>query len=167
MALQFIYGTAVSQKSESIYRQMIHQSELHPDQNFLVLVPEQATLQVQKELLVLHPRHVLTNVDVLSFRRLAYRVFDELAMKEQNILDDTGKIMILRNVAAGKQDQLTAFAGNWNKIGFIQQLKSMVSEFYQYRMEDAQLDQLVSKLDRAPLLKAKLENMRVVYRAFQ
>lgn len=167
MALQFIYGTAVSKKSESIYRQMIHQSELHPDQNFLVLVPEQATLQVQKELLVLHPRHVLTNVDILSFRRLAYRVFDELAMKEQNILDDTGKIMILRNVAAGKQDQLTAFAGNWNKIGFIQQLKSMVSEFYQYRMEDAQLDQLVSKLDRAPLLKAKLENMRVVYRAFQ
>ena len=77
-------------------------------------------------------------MDVLSFRRLAYRVFDELAMKEQNILDDTGKIMILRNVAAGKQDQLTAFAGNWNKIGFIQQLKSMVSEFYQYRMEDAQ-----------------------------
>ena len=96
MALQFVYGTSVSKKSEYIYRQMITLSMEHPDENFLVLVPEQATLQIQKELLKLHPAHALTNVDILSFRRLAYRVFDELHQKELNILDDTGKTMILR-----------------------------------------------------------------------
>lgn len=167
MALQFIYGTSISKKSESINRQMIALSMEHPDQNFLVLVPEQSTLQVQKELLALHPSRALTNVDVLSFRRLAYRVFDELHEKELNILDDTGKTMILRNVASQKKGELSAFSANLSKIGFIEQLKSMVSEFYQYRVGEDALDQVLARLDRTPLLKMKLQNIRTVYQAFQ
>lgn len=167
MALQFIYGTSVSKKSEYIYRQMIALSMENPDQNFLILVPEQATLQVQKDLLALHPRRALTNVDVLSFRRLAYRVFDELHQKELNILDDTGKTMILRKVASRKKGELTVFSANLSKIGFIGQLKSMVSEFYQYRVEEEKLEEVLLKLDRAPLLKMKMQNIRTVYQAFQ
>lgn len=167
MALQFVYGTSVSKKSEYIYRQMITLSMEHPDENFLVLVPEQATLQIQKELLKLHPAHALTNVDILSFRRLAYRVFDELHQKELNILDDTGKTMILRKVAGQKKGDLSVFSGNLSKIGFIEQLKSMVSEFYQYRIDEEKLNQVLNKLDRAPLLKMKMQNIHTIYQAFK
>lgn len=167
MALQLIYGTSVSKKSEYIYRQMIALSMEHPKQNFIILVPEQATLQIQKELLLLHPSHALTNVDVLSFRRLAYRVFDELHQKELNILDDTGKTMILRKVAAQKKEELSTFSSNLSKIGFIEQLKSMVSEFYQYRVEEKKLEEVLLQLDRMPLLKMKMQNIHTVYQAFQ
>ena len=44
-----------------------------------MLVPEQASLSAQQDLVRLHPRHALTNVDVLTFNRLAYRVFEDLA----------------------------------------------------------------------------------------
>lgn len=167
MALQLIYGTSVSKKSEYIYRQMIALSMEHPEQNFIILVPEQSTLQVQKDLLVLHPSHALTNVDVLSFQRLAYRVFDELHQKELNILDDTGKTMILRKVAARKKGELSIFSSNLSKIGFIEQLKSMVSEFYQYRVGEEKLEQVLLQLDRMPLLKMKMQNIHTVYQAFQ
>jgi ATP-dependent helicase/nuclease subunit B len=44
----------------------------------MIIVPEQFTLQTQKELVSLHPGHSVMNIEVLSFDRLAYRVFDEM-----------------------------------------------------------------------------------------
>ena len=49
----------------------------YPEQKYLVIVPEQSTLQTQTELVSLHPRRGLLNIDILSFNRLAYRVFSE------------------------------------------------------------------------------------------
>ena len=39
----------------------------HPDINYIILVPEQFTMQTQKELVLRHPRHGIMNIDVLSF----------------------------------------------------------------------------------------------------
>ena len=46
------------------------------------------------------------NVDILSFGRLAYHVFDELGVSGQVVLEDTGKSMILRKVLSLKNDEL-------------------------------------------------------------
>ena len=48
----------------------------HPDTNYIILVPEQFTMQTQKELVLRHPRHGIMNIDVLSFARLAFRVLE-------------------------------------------------------------------------------------------
>lgn len=63
------------------------------------IVPEQYTMQTQKELVRLHPRHGLLNIDVLSFKRLAYRVFEDLGVQLPQVLDDMGKSMVIRKVA--------------------------------------------------------------------
>ncbi len=47
-----------------------------------MLVPEQFTMQTQKDLVRMHPRHGIMNIDVLSFARLAYRVFEETGVKK-------------------------------------------------------------------------------------
>ena len=46
----------------------------------LFMVPEQFTIRA-KEIITIHPNHGMMNIDVLSFRRLAYRVFEELSVK--------------------------------------------------------------------------------------
>ena len=74
----------------------------------------------------------MMNIDVLSFSRLAYRVFEELSVKNLTVLDDMGKSMVLRKVAAAKKPELGLYQSQLNKSGFINQLKSMLSEFYQY-----------------------------------
>ena len=56
-------------------------------------------MQTQKELVRLHPRHGLLNIDVLSFKRLAYRVFEDLGVQLPVVLDDMGKSMVIRKVA--------------------------------------------------------------------
>ena len=69
-----------------------------PDGRFFALVPEQFTMQTQKEIVMLHPNHGVMNIDIVSFERLAYRVFEELAIENLAVLDDMGKSMVLRRV---------------------------------------------------------------------
>ena len=77
MSLQFIFGNSGAGKSYTLFRSVIEDSIRHPDQSYLVIVPEQFTMQTQKELVRLHPDGGILNIDILSFQRLAYRVFEE------------------------------------------------------------------------------------------
>ena len=94
MALQFIFGNPGSGKSHYLYEHIIRESMKHPDINYIILVPEQFTMQTQKELVLRHPRHGIMNIDVLSFARLAFRVLEETGNGSREILDDEGKSLI-------------------------------------------------------------------------
>ena len=99
----------------------------HPKQKFLVLVPEQFTMQTQKDLVAMHPRHGIMNIDVLSFGRLAYRVFEETGGGNLPVLDDEGKNLVLRKIAGDYEDQLSVLRGNMKKLGYISEVKSVIS----------------------------------------
>ena len=89
MALQFVAGGAGSGKTRLLYERAIEESMRHPDVQYLFLVPEQYTMQTQREIIRLHPRHGVMNIDILSFKRLAYRVFEDLGVQVPVVLDDT------------------------------------------------------------------------------
>ena len=91
MPLQFIFGPSGSGKSTYLYERVIEESQRYPEQKFLVLVPEQFTMQTQKDLVSMHPNKGIMNIDVLSFGRLAYRVFEETGGGALPVLDDEGK----------------------------------------------------------------------------
>ena len=99
MSLQFIAGSSGSGKSYLAYQEMIRLSREEQGtkkRNYLILVPEQCTLQTQMNLLDMHPEHGIMNIDVLSFMRLAWRVFEEVRGEERMILEDTGKSIIVK-----------------------------------------------------------------------
>ena len=98
MPLKFVFGPSGSGKSTYLYQHVIEESEKYPLKNFIVLVPEQFTMQTQKDLVSMHPRHGIMNIDVLSFARLAYRVFEETGTKQMQVLDDEGNHEILGRV---------------------------------------------------------------------
>ena len=70
-------------------------------------------MQTQKELVSLHPKHAIMNIDVLSFNRLAFRVFDELGKTDFVVLEETGKNLVLRKVAGEKKE---GAAGTWRQL---------------------------------------------------
>ncbi len=166
MALQFISGNSISDRTAVIYETICTQACSHPDKMYLFLVPEQATLQVQRELAAVHPDHVLGNIDVLSFGRLAHRLLNEQAGKKAVLLDDTGKSMILRRIAGKEKSQLEVFGRNLNQSGFIQELKSVISEFSAYRITNEVLEGVLPSLERRPALQKKLRDIEKVYTSF-
>lgn len=138
----------------------------NPDTKYFAIVPEQFTMQTQKEIVTLHPNHGVMNIDIVSFQRLAYRVFEELAIVNPDVLDDMGKSMILRKVTGGKQKELPLYQSHLNQNGFIGQLKSMLSELYQYGITPDMLEAKIPETT-SPMLRQKLEDISVIYKAFQ
>ena len=166
MSLQFIIGSSGSGKSCYAYQNIIEQAGLHPEKLFFVIVPEQFTMQTQKTLVEMSPGKGILNIDILSFERLAYRVFEELAIENLAVLDDMGKSMVLRRVSSGVRGNLHLFGGHLDKAGFISEIKSMLSEFFQYGITEEKLETLIGET-KSPLLRQKLLDMQVLYRAFQ
>ena len=75
-------------------------------------------MQTQKELVRLHPRHGLLNIDVLSFKRLAYRVFEDLGVQLPVVLDDMGKSMVIRKVAGKLKKDLNLYGGHLEPVSY-------------------------------------------------
>ena len=69
MGLHFVLGASGSGKSIRMYQYLIKEAIAHPDRYYLILVPDQYTMQIQKQMVCMHPNHVLMNIDVLSFSR--------------------------------------------------------------------------------------------------
>lgn len=94
MSLSFVFGGSGAGKSNYIYEKIIKMSMENPKQQFLIIVPDQFTMQTQKELIQKHPMHGIMNIDVLSFGRLSHRIFEETGEVTEPVLDDTGKNLI-------------------------------------------------------------------------
>ncbi len=167
MSLQFIFGNSGSGKSHRLYQSVIEQSILHPEKNYLVLVPEQFTMQTQKDLCLMHPRGGIMNIDVLSFGRLAHRVFEEVGQDNRPVLDDEGKNLILRKIAGSYEDELSVLKGNLKKQGYISEIKSVISEFTQYGVDLGRLDEFMESVDPNSYLYYKLKDIRKVYEGFE
>lgn len=166
MSLQFILGGSGSGKTFCLYKELIRLSQEAPDTRYIAIVPEQFTMQTQKEIVSLHPSHGVMNIDIVSFKRLAYRVFEELAVTNPQVLDDMGKSMVLRKVAANKKKELVLYKEHLSKAGFISQLKSMLSELYQYGVTPDMLGEKIPDTV-SPVLKQKLSDIAVIYQGFK
>lgn len=166
MSLQLVLGNSGSGKSTWLYDYVIDQARAHPKKNYIFLVPEQFTLQTQKEFVVRHPEHSILNIDVLSFRRLAYRVFDELGMMDFVVLEETGKNLALRKAAADREDDLLALKGKIHKTGYISEVKSLISELIQYHVSPEDLKQVQNALEAKNALWYKLNDLIILYEGF-
>ncbi|SDB21715.1 PD-(D/E)XK nuclease family protein [Eubacterium oxidoreducens] len=165
MALQFVLGRAGSGKSAFMYRRFLEEAKQSPKQQYLVIVPEQFTLQTQKDLVAMQPEHAILNLDILSFERLAYRVFEELGVVSEEILSETGKSLLLRSVAMEQEKHLKMLASNVQQMGFIEELKSILSELMQYEVTSEALLQISeSRSDAAGM---KVHDIAVLYGAFK
>lgn len=165
MALQFIMGNSGSGKTHYIHEKILRMAEKDPDKNFLVIVPEQFTMQTQRELAGMHKRRSIMNIDVLSFGRLAYRVFDELGSSLGQVIEETGKNLILRRVAEEKENELTVLKKNMTKMGYIGEVKSLISELAQYNVTPIQLSKAIEKLPEGSF-SYKLKDVLTMYQGF-
>lgn len=166
MALQFILGNSGSGKTEYIYRKVVEEAQANPLQNYLVIVPEQFTLQTQKMLVQLSKNKAIMNIDVLSFKRMAYRIFDELGIRELDVLDETGKNLVLRKVAEEEKEKLSVLRSNMNRIGYINEVKSLLSEFVQYNISEEDLHEYLMDERLSDVLVSKLKDVEVMYHGY-
>ncbi|TVX94307.1 helicase-exonuclease AddAB subunit AddB [Paenibacillus agilis] len=171
MALTFIIGRSGSGKTthilDQIREQVIQQPEGPP---IILLVPEQGTFQLEHELVKTEGLHGLLRAQVLSFRRLAYRVMQETGGTALTPINEEGKKMLLYRIMQQKKSNLSLFSGTAEQFGFIEKLNSLFDEMKRYRIQSSDVEEQLSWLTGGsghPLLAAKLRDITEVMREFE
>lgn len=166
MSLRMILGNSGSGKSRHIMEEILSRAMAEPDQLFYVVVPEQFTMQTQRTFVEHHPGNCIMNIDVVSFERLVYRIFDELGISDFLVLEETGKSLVLRRLAGQKEKELEILRGNIHRMGYIGEIKSMISEFSQYNISAKHLREILDRLDENSNLARKIRDILKLYEAF-
>ncbi len=170
MSLQFVFGASGAGKTEYILQYFLKEAPKDLRKNWFLIVPEQDTLAMQKRITghLFNKGNGILNIDVLSFNRLAYRVFEELdiPISQMAVIDDMGKVMILRSVTEKIKDKLKLYQRELNKAGFLTELKSQISEFYQYRITPEMVDSAAEHAESV-YTKNKLHDLALILEGFQ
>lgn len=167
MALQFILGASGTGKTKYLYDTVTKLAAEHKETTYYFIVPEQFTLQTQKELVQCNPAGGIFNIDVLSLARLAHKVFEELGREQRKILKDIGKSMVVKRALMECRSELVLFAANAGQNGFVEEVKSLLSELLQYGVEEEMLCALLKDHKDEELLVKKLQDILLIYRKFK
>ena len=166
MEFMIIAGPGRSGKTTCRRDRIIQTTMEEPDQRIIYIVPEQATLMAQRDLLERHPRGGILKVEILSFNRLAYRILQETGADTYQPLDDMGKSMLLYKTALDHAEELQYYGTQIGRKGFIGQLKIMLTEMFQYRIDEEVLEQIMGTMDPDSTLYRKLHDIKILYQGF-
>ncbi len=166
MSLKMVLGGSGAGKTHKVYEEIIKESIKNPGKNYYIIVPEQFTMETQKDIINRHPHKGTMNIDIVSFNRLAYRVFGELGINGLSVLDDTGKMLILRKVIEENKSELTIFGNKTKLFGFTEEIKSTISELYQYGINVDDIDEICDRISGNKTMKSKLADIKLIYGKF-
>lgn len=166
MSLQFYFGPSGSGKSRKLYEEITRRAGEEPGRNFLIIVPDQFTMQTQMDLVLMNGRGGIMNIDVLSFGRLGHRILEEVGGGDTPVLDDTGKSLVLQKVAAGMKEELPVLGGFLHRQGYIHEVKSAISEFMQYGVGVKDVAKLIDRAQHRGALAQKLKDLEKLYAGF-
>ena len=171
MPYHFLFGASGAGKSCRLQHQFLEEAQQSlasfSSVQYLFIVPEQYTMQTQKDLVIASPTGGILNVDVLSFGRLAHRIFEEIGTDPRTVLNDIGKSLILQRLADRLGDRLPVIGGNLHRQGYISEVKSVLSEFMQYDLTVDDVKKLAAFAGGRGALRARLTDLAALYQAFQ
>lgn len=166
MPFSIITGAAASGKTEYVFNNLIASSINNPEKMHIVITPEQGSYLAEKRLIHMHPNKVLFNIDVLSFNRLAYIIFEDAEVNSPTIINETGLSMLLRRSIMGQEKNLKLYGNSIDKPGFINKLKVIISELTTYGITTDMLKDAYENTD-SDALKAKLHDLSVIITSYE
>src|SRR5205807_5456828 len=94
----------------------------------LLIAPKQTTYQLERQFLEYASIPGYTRLFVLSFERLAHFLFRSAGKTSPRLLDEEGRVMVLRGLLARNRDKLRIFRASSKLNGFARQLSDALRE---------------------------------------
>lgn len=165
MGIRFIFGRAGAGKSQYCLEQIKERLENGSDNKLILLVPDQYTFQTEKKLLEYIGERSLLRTEVLSFKRMATRVFEKYGGRAINVIGDSGKSMLIYKLLKEKGEDLKYFNKISKQQGFVGIVSKSITEFKKYNISEEILREKESQLKESDL-KEKLNDLASVYEGF-
>jgi len=160
-----VFGRAGTGKSTLCLEEIRRKLRLKPwGAPLILLVPEQATYQMEVALANTPDLGGSLRAQVLSFRRLGWRVFSETGGGQKVLIGAIGKRMLLRRIILKHRLHLKVFARSATRPGMADLLAQAIGEFKTYRIAPNDLRNVKTTTG---LLFDKLQDLALIYEEFQ
>src|SRR5260221_3049575 len=168
MQARFILGPAGSGKTFRCLGEIRDALAADPDGPTLLLIaPKQTTYQLERQLLADPSVMGYTRLRILSFERLAFFIFEQLQKPIPRMLDEEGRIMVLRGLLTKKRDELKLFRASARLTGFAQHLSMALRELQRQQLTPESLQELAEKARAAEGLRLKLQDLSTLLGDYQ
>lgn len=135
MGIRFIFGRAGTGKSRFCLEQIKKKIENNTGNNKLILiVPEQYTFDTEKKFLDIVTEKGFLRGEVLSFKRMAHRVFEECGGRTDIKISDSGRNMLVYKLLRENGDNLQYFNRMSKEQGFSSIVSKAITEFKKYNI---------------------------------
>lgn len=165
MGISFVLGRAGTGKSFSFYKKIKDRLNEVQDNKLILIVPEQFTLQAERDLIEFLGLSGIMNVEVHSFTRLAHKVFNEVGGITKVNINDQGKQMVLRKILEESYKDLVIYKKAAIQTGFVESLNKMLAELKKYDISPHDLRQKIAHSNN-DLLSQKLSDIALIYEKF-
>jgi ATP-dependent helicase/nuclease subunit B len=167
MSLRLVYGRAGSGKSSFCLNDIKAKHNDGENTSLILVVPEQFTLQAEKNLVKAMGSGGIMRAEVLSFRRMAYRVFNEVGGIVRRHINSAGKCMLIYRVIDCLKDELSVFSKAVRQQGFVGVVSELIAELKRYNITPQDLMGVCEKAGEDELLKSKLSDIVAIYDEFE
>ncbi len=165
MGVRYILGRAGKGKSHYILQEINRNLQDGGEDRLILLVPEQFTLQSERDIIRKLKLPGIMRVEVLSFTRLAQRVFNEVGGLTRTLLNEQGKNMVLRKMIDEVTRDLTIYKRAAQQEGFVSKIGELITELKQQDILPAQLLASVEGGDEL-IIKEKVKDIALIYERF-
>ncbi|MDO4486077.1 MAG: PD-(D/E)XK nuclease family protein [Bacillota bacterium] len=157
--LNIYYGSEAADKAKFIFE--------HIKGRTLLLVPDQFSLQAEKDAFFYLKTKGLIDLMVVDFSSLGHKVVKEAGGRKPPLIDKYGRHMLLTKILREVEGELGVYRGmNWQN-SFIDMLNSLISEMKRYGTVPEDLAEVMDKLDEGSYLKYKLADVHKIFEAYQ
>lgn len=166
MGIRFIFGRAGTGKSKFCLEQIKKKIENNARENKLILiVPEQYTFDTEKKFLDIVTEKGFLRGEVLSFKRMAHRVFEECGGRTDVKISDSGRNMLIYKLLRDKGDELQYFNRMTKEQGFSSVVSNIITEFKKYNISTEILGVKEEEIHDEEL-KKKMSDLKIIYHDF-
>ncbi len=162
---QLMYGMKRAALRTFCLEQVARHMSAWPEQRALLIVPEQSKMDMERDLLDKAGGSLML-AEVLSFRRLAWRLLSEIGAQPRQSADSIGQAIILRRICKQEKSQLHYFASLADRPGFIKNIASVMGDLKRYQIDPEALKNAAKQCIDVSLSR-KMSDFGVVLQAYQ
>lgn len=161
--MKLVLGRAGSGKSYYCMNEIKENLLNEYDGSLIYIVPEQFSLTAEYDVSDVIGRGGILEVDVMSFKRLCYRIYNEFGYKSATI-SKSAKAMLVYSIMKDLEKELILLKGVDKKPGLVSTICDLISEFKRYNVTPEMLTNTDTKNER---LSNKLKELSYIYAEYE
>ena len=133
----------------------------------LLLVPDQFTLQAERNAFSYLGVDGLMDLEIMSQSRLGYYVLSEVGGSNLVPIDKYGRHMLLTKILTEENDRFEAFRGMNQRTSFIEMANNLISEMKQFNASPESIIEILEETDKTSILYRKLKDIHRIYEKYE